>query len=56
MTAGCILLSNTTYFCAEEAEKDKVVPTLTFMATLRGTLSKTGFAVGTFWGFTKIAT
>ena len=43
-TGGCILESITMYFWSLEAEKERVVPTLTFMATFRGTFSKTGLA------------
>ena len=43
-TGGCILESITMYFWSLEAEKERVVPTLTFRATFRGTFSKTGLA------------
>lgn len=40
-TGGCSLLSITVYFWSVLAEKERVVPTLTLVATLRGTLSST---------------
>ena len=42
-TGGCSLLSITVYFWSVLAEKERVVPTLTLVATLRGTLSRTAF-------------
>ena len=42
-TGGCSLLSITVYFWSVLAEKERVVPTLTLVATLRGTLSSTAF-------------
>ena len=51
------MLSITTYFWSLEAEKERVVPVLTFKATFLGTLSKTGFVLfPLFCCFTRIDT
>ena len=53
-TGGWSLLSITVYFWSVLAEKDRVVPTLTLRATLRGTLRRT--ALPPAEGFTRIDT
>ena len=56
-TGGWILESITTYLWSLDAEKDKVVPTLTFKATFLGTFSSTGLEFeAACWGRTRMAT
>ena len=56
LTGGWILLSMTVYFWSLDAEKESVVPALTFSATFRGTLSKTGLLPGFLADLTRIET
>lgn len=56
-TGGWILESITMYLWSLDAENDRVVPTLTFKATFRGTFSSTGLELeAAFWGRTRMAT